>query len=50
MWAMFRSTVHAAPNVADTGSYAHVSPGTSVVAVELAAEVAIEMAEEEGDT
>ncbi|MBL4748975.1 MAG: MFS transporter [Amylibacter sp.] len=49
-WALFRSTVRDAPNVADTGSYAHVAPGTSVVAVELATEVAIEMAEEEGDT
>jgi MFS family permease len=49
-WALFRSTVRDAPNVADTGSYAHVSPGTSVVAVELAAEVAIEMAEDEGDS
>jgi len=46
VWALFRAMVREAPNVEDTGSYAHVSPGTSVVAVELAAEVAIEMAEE----
>ncbi len=50
VWALFRSTVRDAPNVADTGSYAHVTPGTSVIAVELATEVAIEMAEEEGDS
>ncbi len=47
VWAIFRSTIREAPDVADTGSYAHISPGTSVVAVELAAEVAIDMAEEE---
>ncbi len=47
VWGLFRSTVRDAPNVEDTGSYAHISPGTSVVAVELAAEVAIDMAEEE---
>jgi MFS family permease len=46
-WTIFRSTVREAPDVADTGAYAHISPGTSVVAVELAAEVAIDMAEEE---
>ncbi|MEH6360894.1 MAG: MFS transporter [Amylibacter sp.] len=45
-WAMFRSTVRAAPNVEETAAYAPISPGTSAVAVELAAEVAIEMAEE----
>ena len=47
IWAMFRSTVRAAPNVEETAAYAPISPGTSAVAVELAAEVAIEMAEEE---
>ncbi len=46
-WTIFRSTIREAPDVADTYTYAHVSPGTSVVAVELAAEVAIDMAEEE---
>ena len=45
VWALFRSTVRDAPSVENTGSYAHVVPGTSVIAVELAAEVAIEMAE-----
>lgn len=46
VWALYRATMREAPSVEDTGAYAHVSPGTSVVAVELAAEVAIEMAEE----
>ncbi len=46
LWAIFRSTVRDAPSVEDTAAYAPISPGTSAVAVELAAEVAIEMAEE----
>ncbi len=48
-WALFRATVRDAPSVEDTGSYAHVSPGTSIVVAEVAAEVAIEMAEEEAE-
>lgn len=46
-WALFRATIRDAPSVEDTGSYAYVAPGTSVVAVELAAEVAIDMADED---
>ncbi len=48
-WALFRATVREAPSVEDTGAYAYVAPGTSVVAVELAAEVAIDMAEEDAE-
>ena len=49
LWALFRSTIRDAPTVDETGAYAHISPGTSVVAAELAAEVAIDMAEDQTD-
>ena len=49
LWAIVRSSVREAPNVEDTFAYAPVSPGSTAVAVEVAAEIAMEMAEEEDD-
>jgi MFS family permease len=49
LWAILRSTVREAPNVEDTFAYAPVSPGSTAVAVEVATEHAMEMAEEEGE-
>jgi MFS family permease len=46
LWAIIRSRVRDAPGVKETGAYAPVAPGTTAIAVELAAEVAIEMAED----
>ncbi len=46
LWALLRSTRREAPSVEDTASYAPVAMSSTAVAVELAAEVAIDMAEE----
>jgi MFS family permease len=46
IWALFRSTVRDAPSVEDTGAYAPISPSSSIVAAEVATEVAIDMADE----
>lgn len=52
VWAIARSTVRDAPSVDETYAYAPVSPGSTAVAVEAAAEHAMDMAEdsEEPDT
>jgi len=49
LWALYRSTVRQAPSVEDTAAYAHISPSSSIVAAEVAAELAIDMAEEGGE-
>lgn len=46
-YAVFRMTQRSAPRVGDTSSYAPVAPTGSLVAVEVAQEIAIEMAQEE---
>jgi MFS family permease len=46
VWAIARSTVRDAPSVDETYAYAPVSPGSTAVAVEVAAEHAMDMAEE----
>jgi MFS family permease len=46
IWALFRSTIRDAPSVEDTGAYAPISPSSSIVVAEVAAEVAIDMADE----
>jgi len=46
VWALFRSTIRDAPSVEDTGAYAPISPSSSIVAAEVATEVAIDMADE----
>jgi MFS family permease len=46
IWALFRSTIRDAPSVEDTGAYAPISPSSSIVAAEVATEIAIDMADE----
>ncbi len=47
LWAVYRMSQRAAPNVADTTAYTPVTPSSSPVAVEVAQEIAIELAIEE---
>ena len=49
LWALLRSTRREAPSVEDTASYAPVAMSSTAVAVELAAEIAIDMAEESAE-
>jgi MFS family permease len=46
IWALFRSTIRDAPSVEDTGAYTPISPSSSIVAAEVATEIAIDMADE----
>ncbi len=46
LWALLRSTRRDAPNVEDTAPYAPITMSATAVAMELATEVAIDMAEE----
>ena len=46
-YGAWRSTQRSAPQVSDTGSYAHISQTATAVAVEVAQEFAIEAAQEE---
>ncbi len=48
-YALYRMTQRAAPSVEETSAYAVLTPQSSPVAVEVAQEVAIEMAEEADD-
>ncbi len=47
IYGAWRSTRRAAPQVSDTGTYAHISQTATAVAVEVAQEFAIEAAQEE---
>lgn len=46
LYALFRMTQRASPNVGDTSAYAPISPSATPVAMDLAQEYAIEVAEE----
>ena len=50
LYAAYRMTQRAAPSVEDTDTYAAVSPGASPVAVALAQEVAIEVAQDDEES
>ncbi len=47
LYAIYRMTQRSAPRVAETASYAPIAPTSSPVAVEVAQEIAIEMAQDE---